>query len=186
MKPAQYFAPELLLRAQDIQLLILDVDGVLTDGNLYYGPQGEAFKVFNSLDGHGIKLLAVAQVSVAIITGRSSEMVARRAAELGITHLHQGVHDKLAVAEALLKKLQLTWPQVAMMGDDWPDLALITRAGFAACPSNAHVELQSLCHWASTKRGGQGAVREICDLLLTAKGVYSKEFTASCAYNTSA
>ncbi len=186
MKPVQHFAPELLLRTQDIQLLILDVDGVLTDGNLYYGADGEALKVFNSLDGHGIKLLAAVKVTVAIITGRKSEMVARRAAELGIAELHQGVHDKLVVAEALLKKLQLSWPQVAMMGDDWPDLALITRAGFAACPNNAHIELKSLCHLSLAKQGGQGAVREICDLLLTAKGVYSKEFTTACGYNTSA
>jgi 3-deoxy-D-manno-octulosonate 8-phosphate phosphatase (KDO 8-P phosphatase) len=184
MKPVQQFTPELLLRAQDIQLLILDVDGVLTDGNLYYGPEGEVLKVFNSLDGHGLKLLAAAKVTVAIITGRKSEMVARRAAELGVKELHQGVEDKLAVAQALLKKLKLDWPQVAMMGDDWPDLALITRAGFAACPSNAHVELKSLCHLSSAKQGGQGAVREICDLLLTAKGIYSKEFTTACGHNT--
>jgi 3-deoxy-D-manno-octulosonate 8-phosphate phosphatase (KDO 8-P phosphatase) len=179
--PALTFAPALLLRAQDIALLILDVDGVLTDGRLYYTEQGETLKTFNTLDGHGIKLLAKAQVKVALITGRESAMVARRAQELGIEQLHQGVHDKLAVADALLKQYSLAWPQVAVMGDDWPDLPLMTRAGLAAAPCNAHAEVKAHAHHLSALAGGQGAVRECCDVILMAKGIYSKELYATSA-----
>lgn len=177
-KPALTFAAELLLPAQDIALLILDVDGVLTDGRLYYSEAGETLKTFSTLDGHGIKLLSKAHVTVAIITGRESAMVARRAHELGIHDLHQGAHDKLSIANALLKKYSLNWKQVAVMGDDWPDLPLMTRAGFAAAPANAHAEVKARAHHVSASSGGQGAVRELCDLLLTAKGIYSKEVNA--------
>lgn len=176
-QPTLNFPAELLLRAQDLALLILDVDGVLTDGRLYYSEAGETLKTFSTLDGHGIKLVAQAGVEVAIITGRKSEMVARRAAELGIKALHQGVHDKLATAQALMAARQLDWPQVAVMGDDWPDLAMMVRAGLAAAPANAHAEARACAHHVSAQGGGEGAVRELCDLILTAKGAYSKELS---------
>jgi 3-deoxy-D-manno-octulosonate 8-phosphate phosphatase (KDO 8-P phosphatase) len=182
--PALSFPTELVLRAQDIALVILDVDGVLTDGRLYYSEAGETLKTFSTLDGHGIKLLAQAKVEVAIITGRKSVMVERRAAELGISALHQAAHDKLAIAEQMLKAKQLNWSQVAVMGDDWPDLPMMVRAGLAAAPSNAHREVRARSHHVSTAQGGKGAVRELCDLILTAKGIYSKEILMLCEHKS--
>jgi 3-deoxy-D-manno-octulosonate 8-phosphate phosphatase (KDO 8-P phosphatase) len=174
--PVLVFAPELLLQAQDIRLLILDVDGVLTDGRLYYGASGEMLKAFNTLDGHGLKALQGNGVTVAIISGRSSDMVAARARELGIDELHQGVGDKLAVAERLLQRLGLAWQQVAMMGDDWPDAPVFLRAGLRCVPAQAHEELRARAHFVSRHRGGEGAVRELCDLLLMARSRYREAF----------
>ncbi|MBC7957677.1 MAG: HAD hydrolase family protein [Cytophagales bacterium] len=171
--PVLQFTPELLLQAQAVRAAIFDVDGVLTDGRIYISERGEEFKAFNTLDGHGLKLLAQGGITPIVITGRDSPAVRRRVADLGIVHAVYGVHDKLAAAEALLAPLQLAWEQLAAMGDDWPDLPLMARAGFACAPANAHTEVRALAHHVTTAAGGHGAARECCDLLLTAAGRYA-------------
>ena len=171
------FPPELLLRAQGgalgVRAAIFDVDGVLTDGRLYIGEAGEVFKAFHVLDGHGLKLLARVGITPIVITGRDSLAVRRRVADLGLADAHYGVADKLAVAEALLVQRGLAWPQVAVIGDDWPDLPLLVRAGFACAPPNAHAEARALAHHVTAARGGEGAAREFCDVLLQASGHYA-------------
>ena len=167
------FAPSLLLKAQGLRAAIFDVDGVLTDGRLYIGEHGETVKAFNSLDGHGLKLLAQGGIAPLVITGRDSPAVRRRVADLGIAHAVYGAHDKLVAATALLASLGLDWPQVAAIGDDWPDLPLLVRAGFAAAPSNAHAEVRARVDHVTTVAGGHGAAREFCDLMLVASGRYA-------------
>jgi len=175
--PALQFPPELLLRAQGTGLAmkaaIFDVDGVLTDGRIYIGESGEAFKAFSTLDGHGLKLLKAGGITPIIITGRDSAAVRRRVADLGLVHAVYGAADKLAAATPLLASLGLDWAEVAAMGDDWPDLPLLTRAGFAAAPANAHAEVKAVAHHVTTTTGGHGAAREFCDLLLMAAGRYA-------------
>ncbi len=176
-QPALRFAPELLLKAQGsaagIAAAIFDVDGVLTDGRLYLSERGEEFKAFSTLDGHGLKLLLQGGITPVVITGRDSPAVRRRVADLGIQHAVFGAADKLAAALPLLAQLGLGWERVAAMGDDWPDLPLMTRAAFACAPANAHVEVRAVAHHVTLARGGFGAARECCDLLLTAAGRYA-------------
>jgi len=167
-------------RAARVRLMIFDVDGVLTDGRLYYGDQGEALKTFNTLDGHGIKLLAEAGIASAIITGRQSNIVATRARELGIAHLYQGVSDKTVAFADLLSTTGVEPAQCGYMGDDWPDLAVMVRVGFAAAPASAHPEVISRAHWVAEAQGGQGAVREVCDALLRAGRHYDRLLAAAC------
>jgi len=171
--PALQFPPELLLRAQGIRAAIFDVDGVLTDGRIYVGEHGESFKAFSTLDGHGLKLLAQGGIVPVVITGRDSPAVRRRVADLGIAHAAYGAGDKLAAAAPLLAALGVDWDAVAAMGDDWPDLPLLTRAAFACAPANAHVEVRAVVHHVTAASGGHGAARECCDLLLTAAGRYA-------------
>lgn len=175
--PALSFAPEVLLKAQGrglgIKAAVFDVDGVLTDGRLFIGEAGESFKAFSVLDGHGLKLLTQGGITPIIITGRDSPAVRRRIADLGVLHAVYGVRDKLAAAEALRQSLALEWPDLAAMGDDWPDLPLMTRAGFACAPANAHAEVRAVAHHVTAARGGDGAARECCDLLLMAAGRYA-------------
>ena len=171
--PAVSFAAELLLQAKGIRAAIFDVDGVLTDGRIYLSERGEEFKAFNTLDGHGLKLLAQGGITPVVITGRDSPAVRRRVADLGIAHAVYGAHDKLAAAAGVMTALQLDWPAVAVMGDDWPDLPLMTRAAFACAPANAHPEVKAVAHFTTTARGGHGAARECCDLLLAAAGCYA-------------
>jgi 3-deoxy-D-manno-octulosonate 8-phosphate phosphatase (KDO 8-P phosphatase) len=173
LRPVLTFEPELLLQAQGIRVAIFDVDGVLTDGSLYIGEHGEAFKAFNSLDGHGLKLLARGGITPVVITGRDSLAVRRRIADLGIAHAVYGVHDKLAAALEVMQALRLGWDQLAVMGDDWPDLPLMTRAAVACAPANAHIEVRAAAHHVTALAGGMGAARECCDLLLTAAGGYA-------------
>ncbi|UUX96118.1 KdsC family phosphatase [Aquabacterium sp. J223] len=177
LRPALDVPPELLLRAQGpagrLRAAIFDVDGVLTDGRLYIGADGEQVKAFHVLDGHGLKLLAQGGIVPAVITGRDSPAVRRRMADLGVAHAAYGVKDKLAVAEALLAAQGWTWAEVAVIGDDWPDLPLLQRAGFACAPPQAHAEALALAHHVTTARGGEGAAREFCDLLLIAAGRYA-------------
>ena len=177
LQPALTFAPQLLLRAQGvgagIAAAIFDVDGVLTDGRIYLSERGEEFKAFSTLDGHGLKLLAQGGITPVVITGRDSPAVRRRVADLGITHAVFGAGDKLAAALPVLTQLGLAWDRVAAMGDDWPDLPLMTRAAFACAPANAHVEVKAVAHHVTTAFGGHGAARECCDLLLTASGRYA-------------
>lgn len=175
--PACTFAPELLLKAQGrglgLKAAIFDVDGVLTDGRLYIGEHGESFKAFSSLDGHGLKLLVQGGIAPLVISGRDSPALRRRIDDLGLPHAAYGAQDKLAVATAMLQSLALDWLDVAAMGDDWPDLPLMTRAAFACAPANAHPEVRAVAHHVTAARGGQGAARECCDLLLMAAGRYA-------------
>jgi 3-deoxy-D-manno-octulosonate 8-phosphate phosphatase (KDO 8-P phosphatase) len=178
-EPPPRFATDVLLRAQGagpgigLRAAIFDVDGVLTDGSLYIGEHGEAFKAFHALDGHGLKLLKAGGIEPLVITGRDSPAVRRRLADLGIVHAVFGAGDKLAAAEALLPALGLGWAAVAAIGDDWPDLPLLERAAFACAPPNAHAEVQAVAHHVTQAAGGQGAAREFCDLLLMASGRYA-------------
>ena len=171
------FPTELLLKAQGpglgLKAAIFDVDGVLTDGRIYIGAQGESFKAFSTLDGHGLKLLALGGITPIIITGRDSPAVRRRVADLGLKHAVYGAKDKLAVAQPLLDQLGLDWAEVAAMGDDWPDLPLLARAGFACAPAQAHAEVKAVAHYTTQAAGGHGAARECCDLMLQACGRYA-------------
>jgi 3-deoxy-D-manno-octulosonate 8-phosphate phosphatase (KDO 8-P phosphatase) len=171
--PALHFAPELLLQAQGVRAAVFDVDGVLTDGRIYISERGEEFKAFHTLDGHGLKLLVQGGITPIVITGRDSPAVRRRVADLGIVHAVYGAHDKLAAAGQVMASLQFGWQALAVMGDDWPDLPLMTRAAFACAPANAHAEAKAAAHHVTTAAGGHGAARECCDLLLTAAGRYA-------------
>ncbi|MBC8056852.1 MAG: HAD hydrolase family protein [Rhizobiales bacterium] len=172
-EPAALFPAELLLGAQGIRWAIFDVDGVLTDGRIYIGERGEEFKAFSTLDGHGLKLLAKHGIVPVVITGRDSPAVRRRIADLGIAHAVYGASDKLAAASALMLQIGFGWDTLAAMGDDWPDLPLLTRAAFACAPANAHIEVKAVAHHVTTACGGFGAARECCDLLLMATGRYA-------------
>ena len=177
MTPALSFDPELLLRAQGgalgMKLAFFDVDGVLTDGRIYIGEQGEVVKAFCTLDGHGLKLLAAGGIEPVVITGRDSPAVRRRVAELGIARALYGVHDKRAAAESVLQATGAVWAQAAAIGDDWPDLPLLLSAALACAPANAHVEVRAVAHHVTSRDGGHGAAREFCDLLLMAAGRYA-------------
>jgi 3-deoxy-D-manno-octulosonate 8-phosphate phosphatase (KDO 8-P phosphatase) len=175
--PVLRFAPEILLRAQGsglgMKAAIFDVDGVLTDGSLFIGDQGETFKSFNTLDGHGLKLLAQGGTLPLVVTGRDSAAVRRRVADLGLQHAVYGAGDKLAAATQLLASLGIAWEDTAAIGDDWPDLPLLARAAFACAPPNAHAEVRAAAHHVTSAAGGHGAAREFCDLLLVASGRYA-------------
>jgi 3-deoxy-D-manno-octulosonate 8-phosphate phosphatase (KDO 8-P phosphatase) len=173
MQATLHFDPELLLKAQGIRVVFFDVDGVLTDGGLYFSEHGESLKRFNTLDGHGLKLLQRAGITPAVITGRDSKALRLRLAALGVDHVHYGTEDKRPAAEATLKVLGLDWSQAAAMGDDWPDLAMLTRCAFACAPVNAQADVLARVHYVTQRQGGQGAVRELCDLLLVASGRYA-------------
>jgi 3-deoxy-D-manno-octulosonate 8-phosphate phosphatase (KDO 8-P phosphatase) len=168
-----------VIRARAIALMAFDVDGVLTDGTLFLGAGGEETKAFNSLDGHGMKMLRENGVELAIITGRTSDSVALRARELGIVHLYQGVHDKLEACRDLLGKTRLSQAQMGYMGDDLPDLALLTRCGFAATVPEAPDAVRQAAHYVSMRGAGHGAAREVCDFILSAQG---KLESATAAY----
>lgn len=163
---------ELIARAKKIRLLALDVDGVLTDGKLYFSNEGIETKAFNTLDGHGIKLLRKSGVEVAIITGRTTKLVAKRAHDLGITQLVQGREDKLAALQELLEKNAVDLQAIAFMGDDYPDLTVMRRVGLALTVAEALPIMKENAHWQSQRRGGEGAVREACDMLMQAQGTY--------------
>lgn len=151
---------------KNLQLLALDVDGVLSDGRLYYTDQGEEFKSFNIRDGLGIKLLQRAGITVAIITGRTSAMVAKRAAELGIAHVVQGREDKLEALQELCRNLQIDLSNVAYMGDDLPDRKAIMAVGLGATVADAASDVAAIADWQSRLPGGQGAVRELAEAWL--------------------
>ncbi|WP_250471179.1 HAD hydrolase family protein [Caballeronia sp. GAFFF1] len=166
-------------RASRIKLMVFDVDGVFTDGSLYFSAEGDTMKSFNSLDGQGVKLLERIGVQTAIITGRQSRIVAARAKELGITHLYQGVADKTVALAQLLDATGISAAECGYMGDDWPDLAVMRRCGFAAAPANAHAEVKERVHWVTEARGGHGAVREVCDAILRAQNGYDALLAAA-------
>jgi 3-deoxy-D-manno-octulosonate 8-phosphate phosphatase (KDO 8-P phosphatase) len=161
---------DVLERARTVRLAIFDVDGVLTDGTLWIGARGEAFKAFNILDGHGLRMLQAAGVDTAILSGRDSEAVVRRADELSIRHVVQGAGDKLAAFEDLLAQSGFRAEACAFVGDDLPDLPVLKRCGFAVAVANAVEEVKSACHYVTRASGGRGAVREFCELVLRAQG----------------
>ncbi|HIL21731.1 MAG TPA: HAD family hydrolase [Alcanivorax sp.] len=152
--------------AQNLRLMAFDVDGVMTDGRLLFGPQGEELKVFNTLDGHGLKKLAASGVTLAIITGRNSPMVAKRAADLGIEHVIQGREDKGVALEALADSLSIAAHETGYAGDDEPDVSALLWARLSFAPANAHDCAKTAADHVTERRGGEGAVREICDAIL--------------------
>ena len=163
--------PDALLdRLRRVKLLAIDVDGVLTDGRLYFQADGIEIKAFHTQDGHGLKLLKRVGIHVALITGRDSPMVSQRAAALGITHVYQGCEDKLTTLRALCQRLDITLEQVAYCGDDLPDLAPIKRSGVGITVPNAPDYMHPHADWITERLGGHGAGREICDTLLTSQG----------------
>jgi len=159
-----------LKAAQKIKLLLLDVDGVLTDGRLYYGNTGEELKAFDIQDGLGIKLLQRGGIDVGIITGRRSTLLQKRANELAIRPLVQGREDKLAALNELLESMDISLEEIAFVGDDLPDLAVIRRVGLGITPANGNHILASQALWQTRKSGGNGAVREVAELILDAQG----------------
>jgi 3-deoxy-D-manno-octulosonate 8-phosphate phosphatase (KDO 8-P phosphatase) len=161
---------EVLERARAVRLAIFDVDGVMTDGTLYIGPEGEAFKAFNILDGHGVKMLQSNGIAAAILSGRSSEAVARRARELSIAHVLQGIEDKVGAFERLRGELGIAPAACAFVGDDLPDLAVMKRCGLAVAVANAVGSVKAAAHYVTRASGGRGAVREFCELVLRAQG----------------
>ena len=172
MKPALHFDPALLLKAQGIKVAFFDVDGVLTDGGLLFSEAGETLKRFSTLDGHGLKLLQQAGITPVVITGRDSGALRVRLKALGIVHAHFGTEDKQPAAQLSLSTLGLGWSDAAAMGDDWPDLPVMRRCAFSCAPANAHVEVRASATHITAARGGEGAAREFCDLLLVASGRY--------------
>ena len=164
------YPSNVLKSAQKIKLLLLDVDGVLTDGRLYYGNSGEELKAFDIQDGLGIKLLQSAGIKVGIITGRSSDLVKRRAKELSIDRIMQGIEDKLTALNELLKDMNFNIEEIAFVGDDLPDLAVVRRVGLGITPANGNHILASQALWQTKKSGGNGAVREVAELILIAQG----------------
>jgi len=160
--------------ALKIKLVLLDVDGVLTDGRVTYTSNNEELKSFNIKDGLGIKLLQNSGIRVGIITGRQSPMVTRRATELGIDPIIQGREDKADAMAMIASKLELSSDQIAYMGDDLPDLGALKKASLGFAPADAHAEVLAIADWVATQPGGQGAVREMCDQLLKARGDYTR------------
>lgn len=161
---------DVLGRAAKVRLVIFDVDGVLTDGKLYFTPDGQEFKGFHARDGHGIKLLQRTGVETAVISGRNSPAVSLRMESLGITHVYQGQENKLAAFYELLDKLKLTPEQSAHVGDDLLDIPLLRRVGLAVAVADAHFSLREHAHWITALPGGCGAAREVCDLVMEAQG----------------
>lgn len=169
---------EIFARARPIRLLALDVDGVLTDGRLYFSNSGEEMKTFSTLDGQGIKLLQQSGVTVALITARTSQLVSNRAANLGIKYVQQGSDNKLASLAALLQQLGLDLSQTAYVGDDLPDLACIRRVALGVAVPEAHETIRAQAYCVTTLPGGKGAVREVCDWILKAQGNFAAAVAA--------
>ncbi len=162
-------------RARAVRMLVFDIDGVLTDGSLFYGDDGQEYKAFNSRDGHGIKMLRDAGVEIGIITGRTSNVVAHRARNLGITRIFQGASDKLPPFLELLAQNRLQPEQVAYMGDDLVDLPILRRCGLACTVPDAPDEVKARCQYVTTAGAGRGAAREVCELILRAPGAWSAQ-----------
>jgi 3-deoxy-D-manno-octulosonate 8-phosphate phosphatase (KDO 8-P phosphatase) len=162
---------DVLDKAKNIELVIFDVDGVMTDGSLFMGDDGQEYKAFNSLDGHGMRMLQEGGVNAAIITGRKSNVVEHRMNDLGITRVYQGYRDKIPAYEALLKDVDLEKGQIAYVGDDVVDLPIMTQVGFAIAVQSAHPYVKKHAHWITQSNGGRGAVRDVCELILEAKGL---------------
>ncbi|MEM1412674.1 MAG: HAD hydrolase family protein [Pseudomonadota bacterium] len=172
------YDPLLLERAAKVRLLALDVDGVLTDGQLYFDNQGNETKAFYTRDGLGLKAVQRAGIELAVITGRASRIVADRAAGLGIEHVYQGADDKLTAYHDLLARTGRSDEETCYAGDDWIDLPVLRRVGLAVTVPAAGDDIRRHCHWVTEREGGLGAVRELCELLLEAHGAWPDEVSA--------
>lgn len=161
---------DIIARTKNIKLVIFDVDGVLTDGSIIIGDDGEEYKAFHSRDGHGMKLLQYTGVEIGIITGRTSKVVEHRMNSLGINHVYQGQHIKLPAFEKLVKQLGLTFEQCAYVGDDWVDLSIMTRVGLAIAVQDADPIVKKHAHWITPAKGGKGAAREVCEFIMEGQG----------------
>ena len=168
---------DIYLKARPIRCAIFDVDGILTDGGLYFTDSGEELKVFDVRDGHGLKMLQTSGVALAIITSRKSQCVARRAENLGIDLLFQGVENKLHAFEALAAKLGLEPAQCAYMGDDWVDLPVLRRCGLAISVPEAPAVVRERVHYVTQAGGGRGAAREACELIMHAQGTFEAQLS---------
>ena len=168
------YPPEVWQRAQFIRLLLLDVDGVLTDGQLFFDAKGEAFKVFHVRDGHGLKMAQRAGIEVALLSGRRSDAAYHRARDLGINRFYEGLRDKVPVMEELLAALNLAPREVAMVADDLVDLPVLARVGLAVAVADAVPQVKAAAHWFTSLPGGRGAVRQVCDLLIQAQGKWDE------------
>lgn len=164
--------------AKKIKMLVFDVDGVMTDGSITYDENGIEYKTFNAKDGHGIVRMNKSGFITAIITARNNGTVEHRAKNLNFTELYQGCKFKLPALEELLKKYNLTFDNVSYMGDDLPDICILEKVGLACCPNDAVNEVKEICNFVSSKDGGRGAVRELCDYILDAQGI-KKEYIVS-------
>jgi len=163
---------EVLKIAKNIKLVIFDVDGVLTDGSLFYGDDGQEYKAFNSRDGHGMKMLQETGVQIGIITGRTSDVVLHRMKNLNVQHIYQGRLEKLPAFEELINKLEIDIEHVAYVGDDVVDLPIMIRVGLAITVPGAHDLAKQHSHWITTQRAGAGAARDICEMIMKAQGTY--------------
>jgi 3-deoxy-D-manno-octulosonate 8-phosphate phosphatase (KDO 8-P phosphatase) len=170
----QFLASDALSRARRVRLVVFDVDGVLTDGRLWYGPGGEELKAFHAFDGLGVKLLRLAGLKTALLSGRDSPAVAERAKELGIEHVLQGVEDKRKAFDALLRRLRVKRAATSYMGDDVVDLPVLMRCGFACAPHEAPEEVRRSAHYIASADAGHGAAREVCEFILEAQGKLGK------------
>ena len=166
---------DILDKASRIRLLIFDVDGVLTDGSLFLGDDGQEYKAFNSRDGHGIKMLQKYGVTIGIITGRTSKVVEYRMANLGITHVYQGKLEKIPAYEELIKEVGVTPEETAYVGDDVVDLPVMRKVGLAIAVQDAHPLVLKHSHWQTPSGGGRGAARDVCEMLMEARGVLKVE-----------
>ncbi|MDH5655255.1 MAG: 3-deoxy-manno-octulosonate-8-phosphatase KdsC [Spirochaetia bacterium] len=166
---------DFIKKAREIRLAAFDVDGIMTDGSLYLGDNGEEIKAFHSLDGHGLKMLKASGIDLAIITARTSELVKHRAENIGVSHIYQGAENKLDSFQDLLQKLNLKPSQVAYMGDDLVDLPVLTRCGLSICVPHSPEEVKKRTDLTTSLNGGHGAVREFCDLLMLAQGSYEEQ-----------
>ncbi len=176
MNPTSANAPMSLDdRARAVRMIVFDIDGVLTDGSLFYGDDGQEYKAFNSRDGHGIKMLRASGVEAGIITGRTSQVVLHRARNLGISRIFQGAHDKLTAFEALLRDMDLAPEHIAYMGDDIVDLPVLRRCGLAITVPDAPPEVVARCHLVSRAHAGRGAAREVCELIMRAQGTWAAQ-----------
>jgi 3-deoxy-D-manno-octulosonate 8-phosphate phosphatase (KDO 8-P phosphatase) len=169
--PEGGYPDDLIQRAQNIKLLALDVDGVLTTGDISYTQEHQEIKTYNAKDGHGLWMLTHVGIVTAIITGRQSPINEKRAAELGVPHLFQGIKNKNEILSQLLKQYDLSLDEVAYMGDDLPDISILEQVGLATCPQDAVYQVQLLAHWIVPVAGGKGAVRALCDCILYSQGL---------------
>lgn len=166
---------DILEKAAAVRLVIFDVDGVLTDGSLFLGDDGQEYKAFNSRDGHGMKMLQASGVDIGIITGRTSQVVKFRMDSLGIKHVYQGQQDKLPAFEELIQALELSSEQVAYVGDDVVDLPILIRVGLAIGVQDAHPLVKQHCHWITPNPGGCAAARDVCELIMQAQGTLENQ-----------
>jgi len=162
---------DIIEKAKKIKLVVFDIDGVMTDGSLFFGDDGQEYKAFNSFDGHGLRMLQECGVKVAVITGRKSKVVEHRMKDLGVTLIYQGYRDKTPAFEALLEEVKLPLDEITYVGDDVVDLPIMSQLNFAIATHNAHPFVKQHAHWITPRSGGRGAARDVVEFILNAKGL---------------